>query len=293
MATWEACELEPIAHPFEGGGVQGSRCSPGSGTSPQNCHESLLPKLTPPPILQPKDPAENTAFPMGKKHLWVKKCVQSRCGEHRARWEMQAETPWAAPSFPVPQAEIPAGWGCSKGSQHLAGAELLLWDARRALSSTHGCAESWAGLGWRCSRLCAPSPQRWLDVTQGHLSFQPGPAEPCHAARLRLPHLGTVFAVCLQQLVPAGALGRCQALTDMCPSSLAAGMAQSSGSPREGQAGTSPSCVLSVGSLLTPERASGCPRACCHSCPIAAAFPQHSRTPLGRPPGSAGAPGAT
>lgn len=60
---------------FRAGGAPHPPPPPGPGTSPHPkiAINPLLPKLTPPPILQPKDPAENAAFSMGKKHLWVKR----------------------------------------------------------------------------------------------------------------------------------------------------------------------------------------------------------------------------
>lgn len=101
----------------------------GPGTS---LHSKTVSKnLTNPPIFQQKDPGANHWVFHRKKHLWLKKCVWSRCREHTARLEVPA-----ASCLPLPSAEIPpAGrdcrkrrvwpravpWGCLWGCFHRAG----------------------------------------------------------------------------------------------------------------------------------------------------------------------------
>lgn len=144
--------------------------------SPQNCHQPLLLKLTPPPIPQPKGPAENTAFPMGKKHLWLKKCVQSRCGKHRARWEMQAEIPSAASSFPVPRSRL-AGAAAEAGStwQGLSCSWGMLPGLFPARTDVLRAGLGWAGGaagsalppprgGWMSHKVTSPSSQGLLSA---------------------------------------------------------------------------------------------------------------------------------
>lgn len=192
---------------------------------------------------------------------------------------MPAEIPAAFSCCPRPQAETCGGRGWSKGRDPRQGPASSFsspWDAP-GLSRQAGlrCELGWDGAGGAASSALLS--QRWL-ARRTRSPLPPSLLTLPGGRSCVFPHLGTVFAVCLRQLIPAGALGRCQALTDICPSSLAAGTADSSGSPREGQAGTSPSCVPSVGSQLSPERASGCPRA--RSPP--AAVP-HSRIPARAP----------
>lgn len=97
-------EPEPVTQLFGWRGVvQGWVCSPslplGPGASPYP--KIVIKKLTNPPIFQQKDPGEKHWVSHRKKHLWVKKCVQTRCREHAAKPEMPA-----ASCLPLPRAKI-------------------------------------------------------------------------------------------------------------------------------------------------------------------------------------------
>ena len=135
------------------------RCTPKLHSTP------LLPKLTIPPIFQLKDPGEKHWVFHRKKHLWVKKNVSkpiagSRQPSRRCRQPPAFLCP-VLKSSRLAEAGVKAVgrvWPTAIPCRMLAG----LFPVGRDLLGR------WAvrGWGWRCSQLCSPFVQRWLDLSR-------------------------------------------------------------------------------------------------------------------------------